>query len=300
MNAPQTFPATLPALIDALPADEARAPQTEFTRERQAAFLSALAEGGAARQAARAAGVSHQTVYRMRRACAVFRRAWDAALLAARVHAEEVLASRALDGVEEEVWYHGEVVATRRRYDSRLLLAHLARLDKLTGNAAANAFAEDFEAALERFRDGSDTPEVAPAATAAAAGAGAAEKDPGQCNTRSMSPLEREREPAPCPECGGACLDPDPVRAASDCPVFEDREAAMYEAHPADAPWPEEFDGHEAGAVALAQLAAFEAGAACWWTVLPAGAGEAIGKGLEPGGGEGAGAPVRRRSAGQT
>ena len=217
MNAPTSFPAKLPALIDALPADSTRPQQTEFTRERQVAFLSALANGGAVRRAVKAAGVAHQTAYRMRRASPAFRRAWDAALLAARAQAEDVLACRALEGVEEAVYYHGEEVATRRRYDSRLLLAHLARLDRLTADARTNAFAEDFEAALDRFARGEEQPEPAcvPAEAEAArvpakagtsgrhaqppeapASAGARERvrgeadfsSPGQCNNRSMSP----------------------------------------------------------------------------------------------------------------
>jgi len=42
-----------------------------------------------------------------------------------------VLADRALNGTQEVVFYHGEEVATRTRFDSRLLLAHLGRLDAL-------------------------------------------------------------------------------------------------------------------------------------------------------------------------
>lgn len=212
MNAPTTFPTNLPALIDALPADSTRPQQTEFTRERQVAFLSALANGGAVRRAVKAAGVAHQTAYRMRRASPAFRRAWDAALLAARAQAEDVLACRALEGVEEAVYYHGEEVATRRRYDSRLLLAHLARLDRLTADARTNAFAEDFEAALDRFARGEEQPEPDTATTSAhpepvegcsrqasvlrqaqheRSGGGRGEADfssSGQCNNRSMSP----------------------------------------------------------------------------------------------------------------
>jgi hypothetical protein len=266
MNAPQTFPTHLPALIDALPADDTRAAQTEFTRARQVAFLSALAECGSARAAARGAGVSHQTVYRMRRACAVFRRAWDAALLAARVHAEDVLASRALDGVEEEVWYHGEVVATRRRYDSRLLLAHLARLDKLTENAPANAFAEDFEAALERFAEGSDTPEIDPAA---AAQAKATEKTSGQCNTRSMS--RAGSGPEPCPDCGGRCLGDEEDLTEEDCQWFGNRVERMDAARPAGAREPDQFPGGDRdGEIEDAQLLAFEEGVERWWLVASA------------------------------
>ena len=78
---------SLPVLIDADPA--------LFSRERQAAFLAALAGTGNVRSASARAGVSHQTAYRTRLASPGFRRAWDAALLAARAQAEEVLACRA-------------------------------------------------------------------------------------------------------------------------------------------------------------------------------------------------------------
>ena len=106
-----------------------------FTRPRQVAFLAALAATGSVRSASATAGISHQTAYRARLASPGFRRGWEAAMLAARAQAEEVLACRALDGWEEDVVYHGEVVARRRRFSDRLLLAHLARLDRLCGDA---------------------------------------------------------------------------------------------------------------------------------------------------------------------
>ncbi len=56
-----------------------------------------------------------------------------------------MLAERALEGVEEQVFYHGEVIATRRRFDTRLLLAHLARLDAL---CAEEPETEPFDVAL--------------------------------------------------------------------------------------------------------------------------------------------------------
>ena len=264
--------ANLPALIEALPGDDTRAPQTEFTRARQAAFLAALAESGSARAAAKACAVSRMTVYRARRANPAFRRGWDAALLAARVHAEEVLATRALDGIEEQVFYHGEVVATRRRYSDRLLLAHLARLDRLTANAEVNLFAEDFEAALGRFEAGSDTPEIDPAAPLQAQ---REEKDPGQCNRCNRSPAEDEvdEEPEPCPDCGGNCLGPEEALTHRDCRSYDYRAERMYEAHPADAPWPEDFPPYNPDAVEAVQLAAFEAGVPRWWLVVPPGEG---------------------------
>lgn len=131
---------------------------TIFPRERQAAFLAALAASGNVRSASARAGISHQTAYRARLASPGFRRAWDAALLAARAQAEEVLACRAIEGWEEDVLYHGEVVATRRRYSDRLLLAHLARLDKLCSDAEVAQFADSFDDALARYAAGEDRP----------------------------------------------------------------------------------------------------------------------------------------------
>ena len=155
--APDT-PRALPAPADLLAADENplayRDPRLAFPRARQALFLERLAECGNVRSAARSAGVSHQTAYRARRACANFALVWDAALMLARVHAEEVLQDRALNGVEEEVWYHGEIVATRRRFSDRLLLAHLARLDRQAIDGPAGEVAADFDHALRRLRRG--------------------------------------------------------------------------------------------------------------------------------------------------
>ena len=145
----------LPALIEGLPADEDD--RFCFTPSRRAGFLRRLADCGEVRAAAKASSVSHQTVYRLRRACPLFRRAWDAALLVAREHAEEALATRAMHGVEEEVFYHGEVVAKRRRYDSRLLLAHLARLDRLEARVDVAALAGEFDDLVEALVAGTRT-----------------------------------------------------------------------------------------------------------------------------------------------
>jgi hypothetical protein len=139
---------------DSDPADE----RTTFTRPRQVTFLAALAATGSVRSASARVGVSHQTAYRARLGSPGFRRGWDAALLAARAQAEEVLASRALDGWEEDVLYHGEVVASRRRYSDRLLLAHLARLDRLCTDPELAEFADRFDDTLARYAAGEDRP----------------------------------------------------------------------------------------------------------------------------------------------
>jgi DNA-binding phage protein len=115
----------------------------------QAQFVHILAQWGNVRAAAQQVGVSRQHLYRMRRASQQFREMWDAALLLARPQVEEVLADRALNGVQEVVYYHGEEVATRTRYDSRLLLAHLARLDRLAVTYGVAKAAEEFNTRLE-------------------------------------------------------------------------------------------------------------------------------------------------------
>ena len=119
-----------------------------FDTRRQALFCESLSAHGNVRLACKAAGVSPQTAYRMRRSAPAFRQMWDAALVLARAAVEEVLADRAINGVEEQVFYHGEEVARRRRYDSRLLLAHLARLDRKAEAADCAALTEQFDEAL--------------------------------------------------------------------------------------------------------------------------------------------------------
>src|SRR5687768_1669139 len=107
-----------------------------WTAERRTQFLDDLARHGNVRLASGRVGMSRDGAYRLRRRDALFARAWAAAQVLARGASGEVLAGRALEGIEEDVWYRGEVVGTRRRYDNRLLLAHMARLDALAGDKA--------------------------------------------------------------------------------------------------------------------------------------------------------------------
>ncbi len=141
-----------PATLRSVPAP------LHFSRERQVAFLQALAKCGNVLASAQAAGVSRSTVYRMRRACVHFEDLWNAALLLARPIVEDALADRALNGVEESVFYHGEEVATRTRYDSRLLLAHLGRLDQLNANKKTREDSWFFDARLQELLEEDEMP----------------------------------------------------------------------------------------------------------------------------------------------
>lgn len=300
--APPAAPALpAPALVqcvEALPEAPAATSADLFPRARQVAFLRALAESGAVRPASAAIGISYRTVYRERRANPAFRRAWDSALLAARALHEDVLACRAIDGVEEVVWFHGQEVGRRVRYDTRLLLAHLARLDKLTEDARLSAFADDYEGALERFAAGQDDPaplctgcgEALPAPVAepgatvdtAPAGEGAS-SSPGLCDKcdsaarKSMpqsaapapaaSPCDDD-EPDPCPDCGGWCLGDEEDLTEEDCQFMGNRVDRREDARPGGVLEPDAFPGGDPeGRIDMAQLLAFEAGVDAWWLV---------------------------------
>jgi len=120
-----------------------------WTPARKAQFLDCLANRGSVRMACAQTGISREAAYRLRRRDALFFRAWDAAILLARDTGAEVLADCALEGVEEEVWYKGELVGMRRKLDARLLLAHVARLDRLAAaSPATRADAARFEEML--------------------------------------------------------------------------------------------------------------------------------------------------------
>lgn len=130
-----------------------------FTPARKVRFLHHLAQVGNVRAACRAAGTTPQTAYLARRRDYAFACGWDAAMVLALDHHEQVLASFALEGVEESVWFRGELAGTRTRFDTRLFLAHLTRLDRHAENALAQRHAARFDELLalvagERFEAG--------------------------------------------------------------------------------------------------------------------------------------------------
>lgn len=122
-----------------------------WTPDRQTRFLDHLSTNGNVRSACRRIGLSREAAYRLRRRDPLFARGWAAAVVKAHDHSIEVLADRAIEGVEEAIYHRGELIGTRRRYDSRLLLAHIARLDKVVENEAAQADAGRFDELLARI-----------------------------------------------------------------------------------------------------------------------------------------------------
>ena len=122
-----------------------------FTPVRKLRFLDELACHGNVRVAAARVGVSRSGAYLARARDAAFAEAWRAALVLGRDCAVEEMAVRAIEGWEEPVFYRGRQVALRRRHDTRLLLAHIARLDKACadgegGDAGSEELAARFDA----------------------------------------------------------------------------------------------------------------------------------------------------------
>ena len=115
-----------------------RARHDGWTPQRQRRFIEALASTGCVAEAARAAQMSLEACYVLRRRpnAHEFRRAWEQALDLACELLEDVAMTRAIGGVETPVYHFGEVVGTRRVYNDRLLMF-------LLRNRAPNRFAAD-------------------------------------------------------------------------------------------------------------------------------------------------------------
>lgn len=92
--------------------------------EVQHAFIEALAETGSVKAACQRVNRADHGAYMLRRHpdAAEFRKAWDAALDIAMGRIEDVAMDRAINGVEQPIVYHGEILGTRQVYNDRLLM----------------------------------------------------------------------------------------------------------------------------------------------------------------------------------
>ena len=123
----------------------------------QRAFLEAIAEGHGVDAACRRVGLSVASAYAFRRTAkgAPFALAWRAATLLARDCVAETLYVRALEGQVETIMRPDRSTLTRHRFDNRLGLTLLARLDRQVESApdadvrAARLVAQEFDAFLD-------------------------------------------------------------------------------------------------------------------------------------------------------
>ena len=90
--------------------------------EWQPTFLDVLRKSGNVTAAACTAGIARQEVYRRRQRDQCFAQAWDDAVSEAVDALESELKRRAFDGVEQPVFYQGEVVGTIQAYSDRLAM----------------------------------------------------------------------------------------------------------------------------------------------------------------------------------
>jgi hypothetical protein len=123
-----------------------------WTAAKMAAFLRALAATHSVSAAARSAGMSRQSAYRLRARLKgkAFDLAWDAAFHHSYQNLPYAALDRALNGIEVPHYYKGELIGTSRRFDERLTVALL----KLATPAKVLVVGGDGPAALrqgERF-----------------------------------------------------------------------------------------------------------------------------------------------------
>lgn len=95
-----------------------------WTPDRQRAFIEALAETACVEEAARHVGLSRAAAYALRRRADAesFRAAWDVALDLGVAQLADAALSRALHGVATPVFYQGEQIGERRRFDEKLTM----------------------------------------------------------------------------------------------------------------------------------------------------------------------------------
>lgn len=120
--------------------------RTERTAKKRAAFLSSLIEtGGNVSRACEVSGTARQRVYEWRAADPAFATAWDEAVEAGTDELEEEARRRAYEGVDEPVFYQGEMCGTIRKYSDTLLIFLLKgrRPDKYRENVRTEHTGKD-------------------------------------------------------------------------------------------------------------------------------------------------------------
>ena len=139
-DASDTDPETIEGKILSLtftPVPRRRDRSNGWKPEVQHRFIAALAETGSVKAACRRVRRSDYGAYALRNhpEGASFRAAWEAAADLGLRRIEDAAMDRALNGVEETLHYHGEVVGKRVRYNERLVMFILR-------NRAPHRFAE--------------------------------------------------------------------------------------------------------------------------------------------------------------
>jgi hypothetical protein len=149
---------TAPSPPDGSPERSRRAPAQRhdgWTPEKERRFLTNLAETGVVTDACRACGMSRESAYARRNSAAghAFALGWDAAILLSRAATADDVASRSRHGVIDRIYRNGELVMERHRFDNRLTMAHLTRLDRLAAEAERRPEVHAVAAEYDRYLD---------------------------------------------------------------------------------------------------------------------------------------------------
>ena len=86
-----------------------------FTPAKRKQFLKVLSETGCVRDACRVVGISSTSAYRTKRRLPEFSAQWDSALAMAGSEIETLAWQRAVEGIEEPVYYYGKFSHMRRK-----------------------------------------------------------------------------------------------------------------------------------------------------------------------------------------
>lgn len=142
-----------------------------WTPQCQRAFLEALAYSGSVMRAAAEVCKSARSAYnlRFRRDGAAFRMGWDAAILVSRYALHDMLMDRAINGQEESSSKQDDGSTLRGRFDNRLGMNLLGRLDRIAEAQAMNSgresqiqlIVQDFEGFLDLIERGGKGSEAA-------------------------------------------------------------------------------------------------------------------------------------------
>lgn len=145
---------------------EADERQDGWTPERQARFLRELGATHCVSTAARAAGMSRQSAYKLRNRLRgePFDIAWQAAFRRQYDALAEAVVERAIHGVEVPHFYKGELIHTSRRYDERAAVTLLALRERFSLALTPRCWRadeegvnpDDFEALVLRVEEGDE------------------------------------------------------------------------------------------------------------------------------------------------
>lgn len=133
-----------------------------WTQVKMALFLRELGASHSVSAAAKAVGMSRQSAYALRARLKgePFDIAWETAFQHGYDALHQAALERALHGIEQQVWFKGEVVGTRRHFDERLTCFLLAMRNNQGAQqlsryrAAADYWSERWDRLLDQVEHG--------------------------------------------------------------------------------------------------------------------------------------------------